>query len=120
MRNKLAVAALVALSVSALAAEVESGEYTAEELNEALAAEIAGQNRSTAIKEVKAALADAMSGDEVEESTAGLFVCAGKTLTTGAGIKVAGDEIKEGMLPEKSVKSLLEKKIPRDSKVNES
>lgn len=109
MSNKLAIAALVALPVSALAAELETGAYSAEELNEALAAETADQNRSTAVKEIKAALADAMSGDEVEEIKAGIFVCAGKSITTGAGIKVAGDEIKEGMLPEESIEQLIVK-----------
>lgn len=111
MSDKLATTALLALSVAALAAELEAGNYTAADLNEALAAEVDGENRSTAVKEIKAALADAMAGEdeEPEETTAGLFVSAGKSITTAAGIKVAGDEIKEGTLPASSIEKLLEK-----------
>ena len=101
---------LIALSVSKLETELETGGYTADELNEALAAEIADQNRSTAVKEIKAALADALADDKPEEVTAGLFVCKGKAITTAAGIKVAGDEIKAGMLSEKSIETLTKKK----------
>lgn len=102
---------LVALSVALLAAELETGGYTADELNEALAAETAGDNRSTAIKEIKAALADAMSGadKEPEGRKPGLYVCAGKSITTAAGIKGPGDEIKEGMLHDNSRELLVEK-----------
>lgn len=98
---------LIALSVAKLEAELAANSYTAEALTEAIAAEKADQNRVTAIE----ALQDAMPAleDEAEEIKAGLFVCAGKSITTAAGIKVAGDEIKDGMLPETSIDALLEK-----------
>lgn len=109
--SKLLIVELIALSVAKLEAELAANSYTAAELQEALDAEAAGENRSTALKEIKAALADALAPDEEpEETTAGLFVCAGKSITTKAGIKVAGDEIAEGMLPEESVELLIEKK----------
>ena len=107
--SKLLIVELVALSVAKLEAELAANSYTAEELQEALDAEAAGENRSTALKEIKAALADTITED-VEEITAGIFVCAGKSITTKAGIKVAGEEITDGMLPEDSVKALVEKK----------
>lgn len=97
---------LIALSVAKLEAELAANSYTAEALTEAIAAEKADQNRVTAIE----ALEDAMSAlEDEDEAEQGLFVCAGKSITTAAGIKVAGDEIKDGMLPETSVKALLEK-----------
>jgi len=115
MSTKLVTAALIALSVSKLEDELKTGAYSATELNEALDAETAGDDRSTAVKELKAALSDALALEAEANKpapvvTAGTFVCKGKSITTAAGIKVAGDEIKAGMLPEKSAKILLDKK----------
>ncbi len=109
MSGKLAITALVALSVTALADSLAAEEYTVDEINEALEAEISGQNRSTAVKEIKAALADAMAGGTVKENTAGTFVRKGKSITTRAGIKVGGDQLYEGDLPEDALKQLAAK-----------
>ncbi len=110
MYNKLAITALVALSVSALTAEVESGEYSAEELNEALAAETAGENRKTALTAIKAAITDATAGaEEPKGRKPGVYVCHGKAITTKAGIKSSGDEVTEKMVTEDSYEKLVKK-----------
>ena len=98
--SKLLIAALVALSVAKLEAELATGKYTVDELQAAIQQEQeSGECRSTAI----AALQNAL------EAAAPLVVCDGKSITTRAGIKVAGDEIKDGMLSAESVKELTEK-----------
>ena len=110
MSTKLAITALIALSVSALTEQVESGEYSAEELNEALAAETAGENRKTALTAIKAAITDATAdAEEPKGRAAGLYVCAGKAITTKAGMKSSGDEIKEGMISGSSAEKLVKK-----------
>lgn len=110
MSTKLAVTALIALSVSALTEQVESGEYSAEELNEALAAETAGDNRKTALTAIKAAITDATAdAEEPKGRKPGVYVCDGKAITTKAGIKSSGDEVTEKMITEDSYEKLLEK-----------
>lgn len=113
MSNKLVTASLIALSVSALTEQVESGEYSAEELNEALAAETAGENRKTALTAIKAAITDATpstKGKKPVKRKAGIYVCKGKAITTRGGLKAAGDEVTEKDLPcKESAKKLLEK-----------
>ena len=98
---------LLALSVAKLEAELAASTYTADELQQAIDAEAAGENRSTAIK----ALQEALDGLKESEEAAGekLFVCDGKAITTKAGIKAGGDEITEGMLSAESIEKLLEK-----------
>ena len=108
--KKLKTAVLAGLSVSALTEHVESGTYNVEELNKALAAEIAGENRKTALTVIKAAITDATAeAEEPKGREPGLYVCQGKAITTKAGIKSSGDEITEGMIPSESAEKLLEK-----------
>ena len=106
---KLATAALVALSVSKLEAELNTGEYTPIELEAALAAEKAGSNRSTAIEAIEDAAT--VPTEEAEEITAGVFVCKGKAVTTAAGIKGPGEEITKGMIPDDNIQKLVAKKF---------
>lgn len=108
--SKLAIVALVALPVSALTEHVESGEYSAEELNEALTAEIAGENRKTAVTAIKAAITDAVEVQkEPKGRKPGVYVCDGKAITTKAGIKSSGDEVTEGMITSESAEKLVKK-----------
>lgn len=110
MSTKLAITALTSLSVSALTKHVESGEYSVEELNEALDAEKAGENRKTALTVIKAAITDAtVEAEEPKGRAAGLYVCDGKSITTKAGIKSSGDEVTEKMISGSSAEKLVKK-----------
>jgi Asp-tRNA(Asn)/Glu-tRNA(Gln) amidotransferase A subunit family amidase len=85
---KLAIIALIALSVSKLELALKEDEYTVEEILEAMAAEKEGQNRSTALE----ALEDALPEPEPEPEPA-YTLAQGKAITTKRGILSSGQPI---------------------------
>ena len=104
MSSKLAIPALIALSVSKLTAALAEHDYTAEELNEAIVLERDSQNRSTAIEAIEDVLEDGA------DKPSGLVVAKGKSITSKVGVRDSGEEVTADMLPngEKSLE-LLEK-----------
>lgn len=87
MSEKLTVAALVALSVSKLEAELAANTYTPEELVEALELERAKADaRSTAVTALEAAL-------EAKPEVKGPRVADGKSVTSKRGILAGGKRI---------------------------
>jgi len=101
---------LIKLSVKDLGTELEKGGRSVEELKELLRAEEEGENRSTAVKEIKAAIADASEDDtDSNKRASGVYVKAGKSVTTKSGIKGPGDLVKPEDLPEKSAEHLVKK-----------
>lgn len=95
--SKLTKTALLALSVTALTAELSANAYTIEELQDAREGEEAGQNRVTAVAAYSEAI-DAQVSTEPEPAPEGLKVAKGKSLCTSAGIKSEGDEVTAAMV----------------------
>jgi hypothetical protein len=97
---KLTTTALIALSVSALTAEIAGGGYSAEDLAEAVTAEKESGNRVTAIEALEDAIEDlAETQDEPDTAAeAGHTVAKGKSITSKVGILSAGDEVTAEML----------------------
>lgn len=136
MSSKLLITELNELSVSKLILALAEHKYSVEELGEAIQLELDGQKRSTALEALKTAVTDEtelnealaakIAGENRKTAIAaitdatelesphrtrppGLYVCKGKAVTTKAGMKSSGDEIKEGMIPGESADKLLKK-----------
>lgn len=96
MSGKLIGAALIALSVSNLEAQLAAHEFTADELAEAIELEKAGDNRKTAIEALEATQSELLAtelADDAEPELPPYTVAEGKSLTTKRGILANGQEI---------------------------
>ena len=107
--EKLTIALLIALSVSDLTEHLSVVEYSDDELQEAISAEAADKNRVTALEALAAAMSSNDDDEQEESRKPGMYVCAGKAVTTHAGMKSDGDKITDGMVSSSAVKSLIKK-----------